>query len=249
MRSISIKALLASNIAEAILIIGGIFLVSQIGIGIELAALGPGHLPEAIQAARNSATFIYIDLLLYAAACCAGGAIAAWMAEKNKLLHGALSSILILLSYLYPSDTVPPLPVPEWFADAVGYAAPLFGIAGAYLATRFDWRIAIRWILAFAAMIVIYFLGSLLAERLGLSIGRAFACALAIAAGVSIMPTELRKQALIRMVVVAIAVPIAILLWRLAAGGGSVGNILLFVYNLLGVVLAQLLVRRLPGSQ
>jgi len=248
MRSISIKALITANIAEVILLFGGIFIIVQIGIVAELAALGPGHLHDAIEAAGDSSAVAYATFLYYVAVCCVGGAIAAWMAGERKLLHGALSSTLVLLSYLYPSSEDRHFAaIPDWLDFGVSYSAPLFGMIGALLAARANWRTAVRWSVAFAAMIVIYVLGWLLAGRLGWSFGRALAAALGIIAGMSIAPGEQRKQAFMQLSGCLIAVPIAVLLWRLAAGGGSVGNIMWILYDVIGVLFAYMFIRRVPG--
>lgn len=142
MRKISLKAFLISNFADLLMFAVGL-IVWVAGSFAYLAVAGNGSLTALeLEAQFNSAnSIIALSASISFFASVAAGYLAARLAGRAELLHGALSSSFIVLLNLYGDIWGFPgahgsVQVPLALELIISYSGPLFGMLGAYLSLR-----------------------------------------------------------------------------------------------------------------
>jgi hypothetical protein len=255
MRGISVKAFAVANLVDIGLTVVGGFAIMAVAFVIEGAVLGPGSIGQAMPTLMATVWFGPLLYLWIALADVAAGYVAARIADESVLLNAALSSLAKLLFLLgmgfyitlngpvfHPEHHVQ---VPESLALAVTFGGPVFGFLGGLAAPKIEPRILFRWLFAFPAAAVVYLIVLLVNAKFHSTFMPVLAAAFAIIAGALVAPAEYRKQAFIGFIVVAIAIPSVVLLWRVAGGAGSVPGFMWVFYNAMGGVFARILTRQM----
>jgi hypothetical protein len=157
-RDVSIKAVgigVAANIVATL-----VTLAVAVFVGAVVAIAEAGGTPAPVS--DNSAIWIYVILLIVPGV--VSGYAAAQVAPSRKLLHGALSALLVPLFVLYThlGGPVPQLPGHDiglpWYLDDYFIAGlpPLCGVAGAHVRALVTPKVLARWTAAVLAVIAIY---------------------------------------------------------------------------------------------
>jgi len=250
MRSISIKALLLSNLANVLFAVVGIVVTILLALIVEISVLGPGHIDDAFKGLESSSDFGVVLCVPVVIANIFAGFIAGRMAASQRVLNGALSSAIIILFGIYlsifgwDSHTDYHQQLPSSVDLAVSWGGPIFGALGGFAAEKIEPRLVLSWTLAFPAAAGVYLVVFYIAVKTHSHFLLAMASAVAICVGAGVAPKEHRKQAFVTMSVVLILIPLAVLIWRLSAGGGSTGNYMWIFYNGMGALFAFMWVRK-----
>jgi MFS family permease len=268
MRGISLKALLISNIAYALLAVIFAALMAATVATVAFAVYGSAW-KQASEAFRSPQAVLSESLLAIAVASLAAGYIAGRVARRRYRLNGALAAGVWSLFTLYgliiggsffddPGNFAPWVDTLLNVATLVG--APILSGLGGYLAelrqTRLDsvpaeqrtargfWSTTTtvaRWIAAFAAATAVY-VGVLVVGHIRLAV--AFAVTFAIIFATFVVPASHRKVACLVFIGIAILWPAAMFVYHASLGAMSYIDGLIVFLNIVGAMLAYWYLRR-----
>ena len=278
MRGISIKALIAANVAYFIIL--GLVLTAAIVATLVIALLTsevPGSLPDGIAALKSSPPYVLLVAgVAMTVAALGAGAVAARIARHDPLLHGALAmSAATLLGFhelgIGPvldesADTVSTRPIDIAFL----FVGPLLAMLGGHLARRRQARLdamtaqerathtlkaaavmTVRWLLAFPAAAAGYigFVKLWVFVFGPLGITFVFAVVSAVLFGTLAAPPAHRRLAGFLFIVLVVVLPIEEVARHAVLGGLTHAKAYLVVFNVLGAGLSyQTLLRAFPQS-
>jgi|SRR5579871_1024406 len=250
MHSISLKALLTSNLANVILAVVGVGVTVILALIVEISALGQGHLDDAFRALESSGVFGVVLCLPVVLANVAAGYIAGRIAGGREVLNGAFSSAVIILFGIY-------LAVFGWDLHThyhqqlsgavdlvVSWGGPIWGAVGGYAAQKIAPRLVVRWTLAFPAAVTVYWLLVIVAVGIHSPHLLVGATAAAILVGAGVAPPEHRARAFVTFAILCIVVSVGVTLWRQSLGVAS-ASYAGAIYNAGGAVLAYVIGRRI----
>jgi len=198
-RDVSIKAVgigVAAYIAATL-----VTLAIAVFIGAVVAIAQAGGTPAPVS--DNSVIWILAVLLLVPGA--VSGYVAAQVAPSRKLLHGALSALLLPLFVLYshlgralPEVSGHDIGLPWFLGDyAVAGMPPLCGVAGAYVRALVAPKVLLRWAAAVLAVIAVYMIVAGLCFALShMLFSYSLGAMIAIIAGHFAAPPQHRRAAL-----------------------------------------------------
>jgi hypothetical protein len=268
MRGISLKALLISNIANVLLAVIFVALVTAIAATVAVAAHGSAW-TQTFDAFRSPEGVLSESLFAIAIASLGAGYIAGRIARRQYLLNGALATGVSSLFTLHglviggtffddPGNFAPWVDTLLNVAILVG--GPILAGLGGYLAelrqARLDslsaeqrtargyWSTTVtvmRWIAAFAAATAVY-VGVLMIVPLLLTV--AFAVMFAIIFATFVVPPSHRKVARLVFIGVAILWPAAMFVHQALLGAMSYIDGLIVFLNIVGAMLAYWYLRR-----
>lgn len=138
MPRISIKALVLSNIAHWIFFGVGWTVVDLLFFAYAtVTADGTPNLSAALEQIKSSPAFLVPSSLVFVIAAIAAGYIAARIAPRDKLMHGALSTVAwVVCAFclaIWGGETDDAARMPHWLDVVITYGVPLAGVLGAYI--------------------------------------------------------------------------------------------------------------------